>query len=305
MNNKADKATLAIIPCYNESATIGSVVLKVKNHVDRVLVVDDGSADDTAIIAKAAGAHVISHKNNYGKSAAIRNGFRYALEKGFDYVVTIDGDGQHNPDEIPVVLGSLMNNGHDIIIGYRSGSSTEMPGWRKIGKNVLDYTTSFGNGGYVTDSQNGFRAFNKKAVKALAPELNGDAFSVESEQLIKAHDLGLEVAHANVSCKYKGLKKTSTKNPTSHGFSVLSRIIWLIAEKRPLLFISFPGFISVLLGLFLGIQTLQYYNHTHVFLLPYAIAVSCLLIIGVLAMFMGLMLNVIPQIVKRSNKDYY
>jgi len=302
MNNKTDKATLAIIPCYNEAVTIGSVVLKVKNHVDQVLVIDDGSIDDTAKIARAAGAHVISHKKNYGKSAAIKNGFKYALDKGFDYVVTIDGDGQHNPDEIPFVLGNLMNNDHDIIVGFRSGNDTEMPGWRKIGKNVLDYTTSFGNGGYVTDSQNGFRAFNKKAVKALIPELNGKAFSVESEQLIKAHELGLEVSHANVTCKYKDLKKTSTKNPASHGFSVLSYVIWLVAERRPLLFISVPGFIMVILGLFFGIQTLQYYNQTHVFLLSYAILVSIFLIIGALAMFMGLMLNVLPNIIKRAKE---
>lgn len=299
-----DKTTLAVIPCYNEEATIGSVVLKVKYHVDKVLVIDDGSVDDTAKIAKAAGAHVILHKKNCGKCSAIKTGFKYALNQGFDYVVTIDGDGQHNPDEIPFVLGHLKNNGHDITVGFRSGSNTEMPGWRKIGKRVLDYTTSFGNGGYVTDSQNGFRAFNKKAVKALIPKLNGEAFSVESEELIKAHDLDLEVSHTNVTCKYKNLKNTSTKNPTSHGFSVLTHVIWLIAERRPLLFISFPGFILVLLGLILGIQTLRYYNQTHVFLLPYAITVSCLLIIGVIAMFMGLVLNVLPHIVKQANEEH-
>lgn len=303
MNKKVDKTTLAIIPCYNESSTIGSVVLKVKNHVDKVLVIDDGSADDTAKIAKAAGARVILHKKNYGKSTAIKNGFKYALDNGFDYVVTIDGDGQHNPDEIPSVLKNLMNNGHDIIVGFRSGNDTEMPGWRKIGKNVLDYTTSFGNGGYVTDSQNGFRAFNKKAVKALTPELNGKAFSVESEQLIKAHKLGLNVSKENVTCKYKDLKKTSTKNPASHGFSVLSYIIWLVAERRPLLFISVPGFIMVIIGLFFGIQTLQYYNQTRVFLLSYAILVSIFLIIGALAMFMGLMLNVLPGVIKRARDE--
>jgi len=302
LKNIKDKATLAVIPCYNEEATIGSVVLKVKNYVDKVLVIDDGSIDDTAKIAIAAGAHVILHKKNRGKSFAIKTGFRHALNKGFDYVVTIDGDGQHNADEIPVILGDLMNNGHDITLGYRSGNGTEMPAWRKVGKRLLDYATSFGNGGYVTDSQNGFRAFNKKAIKALTPELNGKAFSVESEQLIKAHDLGLEVSHANVTCKYKGLKKTSTTNPTSHGFSVLSHIIWLIAERHPLLFISFPGFISVILGLFLGILTLQHYNQTHVFLLPNAIIIICLLIIGVLAMFMGLILNVLPRVIKYNQE---
>ncbi len=305
MNYKINQDTLVIIPCYNEATTIGSIVLKVKNYIGKILVIDDGSTDDTAKIAEAAGANVISHKKNYGKSTAIKNGFRYALDHNFDYIVTIDGDGQHNPDEIPFVLQNLKNNGNDIIVGYRSSRDKEMPTWRKIGKNILDYTTSFGNGGYITDSQNGFRAFNKKAMKALTPTLNGKDFCIESEQLIKAHELGLEVAQANISCKYKDLKKTSTKNPASHGFSVLSYIIWLVAERRPLLFIGLPGFIMVLLGILIGIQTLQYYNQTHVFLVSYAITVSIFLIIGVLAMFMGLMLNVLPNIlkqVKSSNK---
>jgi len=302
MSKDAGKRTLAIIPCYNEDATIGSVILKAKRHVDTVLVIDDGSADDTAKIAKDAGAVVISHNENLGKSAVIKTGFRYALANGFDYVVTIDGDGQHDPAQIPNVLDNVMNNGHDISIGCRFGSDTEMPSWRKVGKRVLDYATSFGSGGRVTDSQCGFRAFNKKAVNDLVSKLNGDAFTIESEQLIKAHELGLAVGNAKISCKYKDLD-TSTKNPAAHGVSVLSYVIWLVAEKRPLLFIGVPGFISVIIGLILGIQTLQYYNQTHVFLVPYAILVSIFLIVGALAMFMGLMLNVIPNILKRSQRE--
>jgi len=301
--DNAGKRSLAVIPCYNEEATIGSVVLKAKQHVNTVLVIDDGSIDDTVKIAKAAGATVISHKKNGGKSSGIKTGFKYALDNGFDYVVTIDGDGQHNPNEIPVVLGHLMNNGHDISLGFRSGSNTEMPGWRKIGKRVLDYATSFGNGGYVTDSQCGFRAFNKKAVKTITPKLNGNAFSVESEQLIKAHELDLKVDHVDITCKYKNLKNTSTKNPTSHGFSVLRYIIWLVAESHPLLFIGIPGFVLVTLGFILGIKTLQYYNQTHIFLLSHATLVSIFLIIGALAMFMGLMLTVIPSMLRRAREE--
>ena len=301
-NRTPNRRTLAIIPCYNEEPTVGSVVLKAKNHVDRVLVIDDGSKDDTARIARKAGASVIIHKLNRGKSYAIKTGFKYAINRGYDFVVTIDGDGQHNPDEIPLVLTSIVNNGSDISIGYRTGSNTEMPIWRRMGKRVLDYATSMGSGGYVTDSQCGFRAFNKTAVKGLLHKLNGGAFTVESEQLIKAHDLGLSITTANVSCKYKNLD-TSTKNPTSHGFSVLSYIIWLIAERRPLLFIGVPGFILVIVGLMFGILTLQHYNQTQVFLVSYAMLTSIFLIIGVLGMFIGLMLNVLPNIIRRT-RDY-
>jgi len=279
------------------------MVLKAKRYVDAVLVVDDGSNDNTAEIARDAGAIVISHKENKGKSAVIKTGFKYALDHGFDYVVTIDGDGQHNPDEIPSVLENLQNNGHDIIIGSRYGARTEMPGWRKVGKRVLDYATSYGSGGYLTDSQCGFRGFNKKAVQGLISNLNGNAFSVESEQLIRGHDLGLNFGNAPITCKYNDLD-TSTKNPASHGFSVLGYVIWMVAEKRPLLFIAVPGFVLVLLGLIFGMYTLQYYNQTQVFLMSYAILTSILLIIGTIGMFIGLMLNVLPNILKRSKLDF-
>jgi len=300
MKTTSNMRTLALIPCYNEEDTIGSIVLKTKRYVDEVLVVDDGSIDDTTKVAGEAGAVVITHEKNCGKGIAIRTGFKYALQKNYDYVVTIDGDGQHNPAEISDVLGNLINNGHDISLGFRQGNTTEMPGWRKVGKRVLDYATSFGNGGYVTDSQCGFRAFNKKAIQSITPRLNSDAFCIESEQLIKAHELGLEITETNVSCKYNNLKNTSTKDPTSHGFSVLSYIIWLVAERRPLLFIGLPGLILVLIGLFLGISTLQSYNLSGVFPISHALLCSVFLIIGALAMFMGLMLNVLPHVINKT-----
>jgi len=301
--SSSGRRTIAVIPCFNEEATIGSVVLKARRYVDEVLVVDDGSVDDTARVAEDAGATVISHKWNRGKGAGIRTGFQYALEKGFDFVVTLDGDGQHDPDEIPDVLGPLLNDGSniDISIGFR-GMDSEMPLWRRVGKRVLDYATSFGNDGFVTDSQCGFRAFNKKAVRGLVSRLKGDSFGVESEQLIKADELGLNVANINVSCRYKGLD-TSTRGPASHGFSVLSYVIWLVAERHPLLFIGVPGFVFLVVGVFWGIRTLQVYNQTHVFLISYALLTSIFLVIGSLAMFIGLVLNVLPSIIRRVREE--
>jgi glycosyltransferase involved in cell wall biosynthesis len=217
-------------------------------------------------------------------------------------VITIDGDGQHNPDEIPTVLKNVLENGHDISIGFRSGPRTEMPVWRRVGKRVLDYTTSFGGGGKVTDSQCGFRAFNKKAVESLCRYMDGESFSAESEQLIRANQLGLEVGEASITCKYKDLD-SSTKTPTSHGFSVLSYVIWLVAQKRPLLFIAVPGVFVFLSGIILSIYTLQYYNQNHVFLISYAITIAVLLIIGAIALFMGVMLNVLPRMIKQAQQD--
>ena len=297
MRKTSRKRVLAIIPCRNEEAAIGSVVLKTKRFVNQVLVVDDGSDDETRKIAKEAGANVITHKKNRGKGAAIRTGFQYALDKNFDYVVTIDGDGQHNPLEIPSLLHNVINNGHDVSIGYRVGNDTEMPMWRRVGKRVLDYTTSMGTGGFVTDSQCGFRAFNRKAFESITPKLKGEAFSVESEQLIKAHELGLKVINTNVTCKYNDLD-TSTKNPASHGISVLTYVIWTIVEQRPLLFISLPGLVLMLIGLLLGVYSLQSINQNSILLVSNTFVANILLIIGAFAILLGLLLKIIPRIIK-------
>ena len=296
-----NKRVLAIIPCFNEEATIGSVVLKAKRYVDEIVVIDDGSSDNTKRVAEEAGAIVISHDTNKGKSAGIKTGFQYALNHDINYVVTLDGDGQHNADEIPILLGNILNSEMDISLGIRYGDDTEMPLWRRVGKRVLDYSTSFGNGGLVTDSQCGFRAFNKKALESLTPRLKGNAFSVESEQLILANELGLSTANVHVSCKYNSLKtKTSTKTPTSHGLSVLGYILWLIAERHPLIFISLPGLCFVIIGVLNAILTLQEYNITHVFSIPYALLTSFFLIIGALAVFIGLILNTLPHIIQKT-----
>ena len=306
MNINENRRVLAVIPCFNEEATIGSVVLKAKQYVDEVVVIDDGCVDNTVKVAEAAGATVISHNVNKGKSAGIKTGFRYARNKGFDYVITLDGDGQHNADEIPNLLAGILNSEMDIALGVRYGKDTEMPMWRRIGKRVLDYSTSFGNGGLITDSQCGFRAFNKKAVEGITPRLKGNAFSVESEQLVLANKLGLSAANTHVSCKYQSIgnsNATSTKTPTSHGFSVLGYVIWLVAEKRPLLFIGVPGVIFVIAGIFLAILTLQEYNVTHVFSIPYALLTSFFLIVGALAVFIGLLLNTLPHVIKRTMEE--
>jgi len=298
-----DVHILAIIPCFNEEATIGSVIVKTRKYVDEIVVVDDGSTDDTIKIAKALGATVISHKVNLGKSAGVKTGFKYALDDGFDYIITLDGDGQHDPDEIPDALANLKENEADISIGIRSGEKTEMPFYRRIGKRILDYATSMGNGGMVTDSQSGFRAYTRNAVRGITPKLRGSAFSTESEQLFIASDLHLQVNTFPITCKYKSVGDstvTSTASPTKHGFGVLSYVMWVVAERRPLLFIGMPGLVFVVFGILSGILTIQLYNKTGVFPVSYALITGVLLIIGALGMFIGLLFNTIPHIIKRT-----
>ena len=302
MTNNGERS-IVIIPCYNEESTIAHIISIAKLYVHEVLVIDDGSYDDTKKIARETGATVIIHKTNKGKSAGIQTGFRYALNKKYDYIITMDGDFQHDPNEIPKLLNNLKNNGHDITLGIRYGNNTEMPLWRKFGKRILDYTTSFGNGGYVTDSQCGFRAFKKKAVEKILPKLTGNSFTIESEQLIRAHETGLKIESQHISCKYKNLN-TSTKKPATHGISVLTYILWLIAERRPLIYLILPGFILTILGLLLGIYTLQSYSLTNIFNLFLVIIAGLLITIGILIALIGMLLSIFPGITKEfTNKN--
>ena len=110
---------IAAIPCYNEGLAIGSVVLKARRHVDEVLVVDDGSTDDTAAVAKAAGAVVVAHEENKGYGAAIRSCFNYAKQQNADIMVILDGDGQHDPSKVPDFVHALTTNGADVVSNFR------------------------------------------------------------------------------------------------------------------------------------------------------------------------------------------
>jgi len=211
----AEMKILVAIPCYNEGLAIGTVALKASRYVDEVLVVDDGSIDDTVEVAEAAGATVVAHEENKGKGHAVKNALRYAVEHDFDALVLLDGDGQHDPNEIPQLLVPLINDAADIVIGFRSFG--QMPAYRRVGRTVLDHAT----GGPVRDSQCGFRALNRRAIELLAGTLVKDDFAIESEMTRLANEHNLRFADVEINCKY-GDFKTSTKNPVSHGVGVLN-----------------------------------------------------------------------------------
>jgi glycosyltransferase involved in cell wall biosynthesis len=285
---------LAAIPCYNERVAIGSVALLARAHLDEVLVIDDGSSDGTAAVATAAGAQVLRHEQNRGKGAAVKSALHYAAAHGFDALVLLDGDGQHDPDQIPELLQPIQDATADIVIGYRE--LTQMPRYRRVGRLVLDYTTAAGK--LTKDSQSGFRALGRKAVESLlSKNMQANGFSIESAMIMAARDQHLRIREVPITCTY-ALKKTSTENPVKHGVGVLGSIIQVIAEKRPLLYIGVPGLALIMIGFYFGLTLLRQYNRLGYFSLPYTLLAGFFIIVGTIAVFISLVLNVIGRLVK-------
>lgn len=211
---------VAIIPAYNEEKALTDVIGKTLDYVDEVIVVDDGSSDKTSEVAVEAGARVIKHSVNLGKGEALKSGFK-AIE-GDSIIITIDGDGQHNPNEIPDLVRPIIEDSADLVNGsrYMNGPEENTPAYRRVGQKVLDIATNISAGTKVTDSQSGFRAFSSKSKNVFRFKDTG--FGIESEMLVDAAEAGLKIVEVPITVRYD--LNGSTKDPITHGVGVLFNI---------------------------------------------------------------------------------
>jgi len=247
---------LACIPAFNEEDTIGEIVEKSLQHVDKVIVCNDGSTDKTEEIARKNGAIVINHEKNLGYGAAIISLFEKAKKHNAEIMVTLDGDGQHDPEQIPTLVNALIENSVDIVIGSRFlDKNTNSPSYRKAGIKIITSASNFATNFKVSDSQSGFRVYSKNAIDAINPTDEG--MSVSTEILLKASDKGFSVAEVPISVSYDG--DTSEHNPIPHGISVLMNTLRFVSVKHPISFYGIPGFVMVIVGIILGIQFLDIY----------------------------------------------
>jgi polyprenyl-phospho-N-acetylgalactosaminyl synthase len=187
----------AVIPCFNEVASIGAVVRAVLQYVAAVWVIDDGSDDGTAAEAEKAGAKVIRHQANLGKGAALRKGLSAARTAGYKYAVTLDGDGQHDAAEIPRLVGAAAG-GADLVIGNRMEHCVEMPRVRRFVNRWMSARLGHSLGVECPDSQCGFRALRLESWGKL--ELRQNRFEVESEMLAGFARAGMKIAFVPVKC---------------------------------------------------------------------------------------------------------
>jgi len=177
---------IAVIPAYKEASVIADVLKNTHPFVDEIIVVNDGSPDNTAEIASEHGAYVVSHLINRGLGAAIGTGFHAARARNADVVITLDADGQHDPSEIPLFLESIKS-GADVVIGSRMLTRKGMPWYRQVANILGNISTLVLFGAYVTDSQSGFRAFTKKALEKIEIKTNRMEVSSELIAETRAH----------------------------------------------------------------------------------------------------------------------
>jgi glycosyltransferase involved in cell wall biosynthesis len=212
---------LAGIPCHNEAQFIADIVTEAKTHVSQVVVVDDGSTDNTAQTAESAGASVVRHAANEGPGLAYKRCLEAARAQDADILVTLDGDGQHDPRELPRLLKPLLAAEADLVIGSRFLGEYEIPRYRKFGIDVITWLYNLGASVQVTDSQSCYRGYSRRALDSLLVTEAGFGFSVEL--LVQARERGLVIKEVPVSCIYHSA--SHSMNPVLHGVGVALMVL--------------------------------------------------------------------------------
>ena len=217
---------LVLVPALNAERSIGNVVRGCCDRNPAVAVVDDGSGDRTGEIAREAGAVVLRHDVNRGKGAALKTGFAYALDNGFDGVITLDADGQHLPSEIPKLVGARESSGADLIIGGRAHLFGDMLPRRRAANRFSAWSIAKASGTRVSDSQSGFRFYSAELLRSV--KLRSDGFDMESEVIVRAGRGGFRVMTTPIELGFVDGISTSHYKPLADTL----RIAWTVVRTR-------------------------------------------------------------------------
>jgi glycosyltransferase involved in cell wall biosynthesis len=249
-NRETIPGVTVVIPAYREERAISVVVSAARVFAEHVIVVDDGSPDGTSAEARRAGAEVIRLEKNGGKADALLLGLRHARDLGCVVAVTLDGDGQHEPGRIPVLVRPVLDGKADLVIGsrYLEGSPV-IPSYRVAGQKMLDFFTTLASGYCSTDSQSGFRALSLRALRNL--DFVSSGYCVESDMIAHFADRGLRIAEVPVTVSY-GVPNRHKMDPVTHGVSVLAGNLRRISRRTPLfasgVVVFAVGIVSLLLS---------------------------------------------------------
>jgi glycosyltransferase involved in cell wall biosynthesis len=285
------------IPALNEEATIARVIEEIPKDIGdvRVIVVDDGSTDQTAEVARKAGAKVITFKENRGLAMAFKEGMDVAIEEGADVIVNIDADFQYDPKEIPKLIQPILDGEADIVLGSRfRGWIEEMPLSKRVGNKIATIITSWVSGCKISDAQTGFRAFSREA--ALQLNVLSD-YTYVQETIIQAVQKKLRIAE--VPCTFRKREGKSRLIPSIFSYAKRAglTILRTYLYYKPLRTFSYIGGIIFIAGLLVGVRVLLHFLLTgHVSpYYPSAILTAVLMIIGFQIIMLGLLADVMDR----------
>ena len=289
------------IPAYNEEEKIADIILKLKEVTDTIIVCNDGSSDLTKQISEENGAIVISHEKNEGYGSAIRTIFLKAKELEADMLITFDADGQHRIEDIDKVILPIKNNQADIVIGSRFlENSSKIPKYRKLGINIITKVTNSTINEKITDSQSGFRAYNKKTLEKINPTEKG--MGISTEILIKASKINLIIVEVPITVLYA--KNTSTHNPVSHGTSVIISTIKYTSIEHPLKFYGIPSLIFLIIGLTFTFFSLDYYSEIGRLNTNLTIIAGGTILLGITLFLTSILLYTLTSVVRENARRW-
>lgn len=248
------------IPAYNEEKTLPSVLEKATKYGD-VIVVNDGSTDNTSMIAARGRAQVLIHDNNQGYGSSINELFHIAKQRNCDVLITLDADGQHNPSEIPNFLKELRTV--DVVVGNRFKVKSDIPSYRRFGVKTISKLSG------ISDAQCGFRAYNKRAISAIANNIFERGMGASVEILKIAQNSNLKISE--VPCTIRYANEKHSQNPLSHGVDVVQALFWAIIWRNPSKTLLPLGLFFMISSVISFIQIINLYVISHYIVLSWAL----------------------------------
>lgn len=286
------------VPAYNEEGAIQDVVAEAQEYADEVLVVDDASQDATAQVARESGATVVEHTENRGYGGALKSVFEEADARNATHLVILDGDGQHDPSDIPKAVQTQKSTAADIVIGSRfaADSETDLPLYRRFGLFVVNTLTNLSMGvvrrdSWTRDTQSGFRTYNRSAIETLSQDDSiGDGMSASTDILFHAHEHGYDLEEIGTTIDYD-VEDPSSHNPVSHGLTLVSNILKTIERERPMTTLGLPGFASAFVGIGFGYWTFSNFITSGTFPIGLAVTSVFFVLAGIFACFTAIILH--------------
>jgi glycosyltransferase involved in cell wall biosynthesis len=294
---------IVCIPAYNESKNVALIIKKAMRYATEVIVCDDGSSDNTGEVAREAGATVIEHPVNRGYGAAISTLFQIAKEKEADVMVTLDSDGQHDPDKIPDVISPILKDGVDLVIGSRFLMLQEkdrIPAYRSFGIKTITRLAQVASYSNLTDAQSGFRAYSRNSLAKI--NLFEEGMAVSTEILLRAKEKSMRIAEVPITINYD-VERSSTHNPISHGIGVLYSLVQFISLRHPLAFYGLPGIILLIVATIFTSKALELFSATRYVSTNLILVSVGTAVVGVVLLATGAILYTITALLKGRIRD--